>query len=160
MGITNAGKSTLINKLLKEQGIKKEILATNKPNTTLDFIKLRIGEYTLYDTPGFSYENSDSALITKEIKPITYQIKPHTTLVINDRYRIHFKEQNKVTFYGTTKINREYKVVEEKYPLKVEKNYDLVFPGIGFLNIKETAQILSNKENLEIRLDISEVEYE
>ena len=36
------------------------------------------------------------------------------------------------------------------------KNSDIVLPGIGFLNIKDTCQVLSNKKDLEIRLDISE----
>lgn len=160
MGITNAGKSTFINRLLKENKINKEILASNKPNTTLDFIKIKIGDYTIFDTPGFSYENDHLDLITKEIKPISYQIKGGTTLVINNTYRIYFEKDNKAIFYGTTKITREFQKEKEKYEFQINENEDLVFPGIGFLNIKEKGRILSNKEKYEIRLDISGVEYE
>ena len=65
MGITNAGKSTLMNKILKKYEIKKEILASNKPNTTLDFIKIKIADYIIYDTPGFSYPNENLNIISK-----------------------------------------------------------------------------------------------
>ena len=156
MGITNAGKSTFINKLLKEHGLKKEILTSSKPNTTLDFIKIKIGDLTIIDTPGFTYENDDY-LIEKEIKPISYLIKKGTTLIINGTYRIYFEGDNKVIFYGTTSITRKYQEAKEKYVLNIPQNNDIVIPGIGFLNIKEACQILSNQEHLEIRLDSSEV---
>ena len=159
LGITNAGKSTFLNKLLKSYRIKREILASNKPNTTLDFIKLKIGEYTLYDTPGFSYQNDHLSLITKEIKPITFQIKENTTLKIHD-ICLFFKEENQVTFYGTEQIKREYHQKEEPYTLKIPKNHDIVFPGIGFLNIKQESIVLANQPNLEIRKDLSEDTYE
>ena len=58
LGITNAGKSTLINKVLKDYNINKEIIISNKPNTTLDFIKLHIDNFVIYDTPGFTYVRS------------------------------------------------------------------------------------------------------
>ena len=155
MGITNAGKSTFINGLLKENQIKKEIVTSNKPNTTLDFIKLKIGEYTLFDTPGFSYENDKLPIIKKEIKPITYQIKEGTSLTIHN-YHFIFTKKNVATFYGITDITRSYKKEENLNVLEVPKNSDIVLPGIGFLNIKDTCQVLSNKKDLEIRLDISE----
>ena len=159
MGITNAGKSTFLNKLLKENNIKKEIVTSNKPNTTLDFIKIKIGEFTIFDTPGFSYENDNLKIITKEMKPISYVLKANTTLVINN-IRLYFERENKVTFYGTTSLKREYQKEKEKYSLNIPKNNDIVLPGIGFLNIKEECLVLTNKKDLEIRLDISEVSYE
>ena len=157
MGITNAGKSTLLNKLMRENNLKKEILTSDKPNTTLDFIKIRIGEYTLVDTPGFPYENDDLALLKKEMKPTSLVIKPATTLIINDT-RFYFEQGNKIVFYGSTRISREYNKEKEKYRYTIPKNHDIVLPGIGFLNIKEPCQILANKEDLEIRIDSSEDE--
>ena len=44
------------------------------------------------------------------------------------------------------------------YRYTIPKNHDITFPGIGFLNIKEQCQILSNKDDLEIRIDCSEDE--
>ena len=157
MGITNAGKSTFINKILKKYGIKKEILASNKPNTTLDFIKIKIGDYIIYDTPGFSYQNENLNIITKELKPITYQIKPNTLVNIHNIYKFYFTESNKITIYTTPiEIKREYKKIEEKlFPIKIKTNEDIVMPGIGYINIKEETTILSNINNLEVRLDLS-----
>ena len=157
MGITNAGKSTFINKILKKYGIKKEILASNKPNTTLDFIKIKIEDYTIYDTPGFSYQNENLNIITKELKPITYQIKPNTLINIHNIYKFYFTEKNNITIYTTPiEITREYKSIEEKTdPIRVKANEDIVIPGIGYMNIKEAAIILSNISNLETRLDLS-----
>lgn len=159
MGITNAGKSTFINKLLKEHGLKKEILTSSKPNTTLDFIKIKIGDFTITDTPGFTYEN-DEYLTQKEIKPISYLIKKGTTLIINENYHFYFENDNKVIFYGNTTIIRKYNQEKEKYTLNIPQNNDIVIPGIGFLNIKEACQILTNQSDLEIRLDSSEDNYE
>lgn len=159
MGITNAGKSSYINKLLKENGKKVEILATNKPNTTLDFIKLNINGYTLIDTPGFTYKNSDLYISNNKIKPISYQIKANTTLII-DNYKIFFNKSNKAIYYGNATINREYKLKNEIFNLKIPNNSDIIIPGIGFINIKEECNVTSNIANLEIRKSLSEVKYE
>lgn len=161
MGITNAGKSTLMNKILKKYEIKKEILASNKPNTTLDFIKIKIADYIIYDTPGFSYPNENLNIISKELKPITYQIKPNTTLNIDDIYKLYFKNSNNITLYTTSvNITREYQKIEASSTLHINANEDIVLPGIGYINVKKSSTILSNIDNLETRLDLSGVEYE
>ena len=158
MGITNAGKSTFLNRILTQHGITREILASNKPNTTLDFIKLKIDSYTLYDTPGFSYLN-DQNIINKEFKMTSFIVKPGTTLVIQD-YKFYFSQENKVTFYGNVPISREYKEDRQTHLLNVPGNYDIVLPGIGFINIKMPAEVYASVPDLEIRCDISEVDYE
>lgn len=158
MGITNAGKSTFLNRILAQHGIAREILASNKPNTTLDFIKLKIDSYTLYDTPGFSYLN-DQNIINKECKMTSFIVKPGTTLVIQD-YKFYFSQENKVTFYGNVPISREYKEDRQTHLLNVPGNYDIVLPGIGFINIKMPAEVYVSVPDLEIRCDISEVDYE
>ena len=49
-----------------------------------------------------------------------------------------------------------YKNIEEKlFTLKIKTNEDIVMPGIGYINIKEETTILSNINNLEVRLDLS-----
>ena len=158
MGITNAGKSTFLNSILAKHGIKKEILASNKPNTTLDFIKLKIDSYTLYDTPGFSYLN-DQNIINKELKMTSFIVKPKTTFVIQD-YKFYFPKENKVTFYGNLSVSRLYKEDKQDHLLNIPANYDIVLPGIGFINIKMSTEVYVSASNLEVRCDISEVEYE
>ena len=39
MGITNAGKSTFMNHILKEHHLKREVVVSKYQNTTLDFLK-------------------------------------------------------------------------------------------------------------------------
>ena len=151
MGITNAGKSTFINKLIK----KDKILVSDKENTTLDFIKLKIDNYNIYDTPGFSYTNLGS--ISKNlIKPISYVIKGGVSIVIGNKYKIYFKECNKVILYlNIDDIKKEYKKDKCKIEAKVYENSDLVLPGLGFINIKNECLIETNFDVFELRKDIS-----
>lgn len=162
MGITNAGKSTFINNILKQNGINKEIVTSNKPNTTLDFIKLKIGNYTVYDTPGFDYLNLNYKIINDVIKPITFKIEKETTIIINNAIELFFVKPNSVTIYTTHKsVRRIYKNIIKKSILNnVNSNSDMVFPGIGFINVKNSCEVLTNIEVLEIRPNISGEDYE
>jgi len=161
MGITNAGKSTFINKILKENNINKEILISNKQNTTLDFIKIKIDDYIIYDTPGFIYSNLgiDESL-DKDIKLITYNLKGNTTIVINNTWKCFFQDENIVTLYIITgNVKREYhNTCEVNNKINAFNNSDVIIPGIGFLNVKKECQIIANFEELEVRLNISGVE--
>lgn len=162
MGITNAGKSTFINSILKEKGINKEIVTSNKPNTTLDFIKLKIDDYLVYDTPGFDYLNLNYKIINDVIKPITFKIAKETTIIINNAIELFFNKPNSITIYTTHKsVKRVYKNIIKKSVLnKVKDNSDIVIPGIGFLNVKNNCEVLTNIEVLEIRPNISGEVYE
>lgn len=152
LGLTNAGKSTTINKLLKANNIKKEILVNKKPNTTLDFIKIKIKENILFDTPGFNLE--DNTLINEEIKPLSYQINKNTTLII-DKNMFTFLNENKVVYYGKNKIERKYDINIDGQKIKVEKNSDIVLFDSSFLNIKEECELITNSNILEIRPNFS-----
>ncbi len=159
MGITNAGKSTFINHLLKEYKINKEIVTSKKPNTTLDFIKFRINNITIFDTPGFTYPNMSSELINSRIKPVTYQIKKDSSIIIGS-YQITFLFPTSVTLYlSTSNFKRVYKGgLGEEYKLK--ENQDIVLPGLGFINVKQKGTVIINNNDIELRLSISEVNYE
>lgn len=161
MGITNAGKSTFINSLLKENHIQKEILTSDKENTTLDFIPIKINDYMIYDTPGFTFKHFDTAKSFKNvIKPITFQLKENTTIVIDNKWKYYFLNSTSVSIYANTlDIKREYKEMNEKTKeFALFKNSDIVIPGIGFMNVKEECTILSNVSEIEIRKSISGVE--
>ena len=80
-----------------------------------------------------------------------------TTLIIED-YQIYFKEDNRVVFYAFSEIKRVYQnTLNDGYSYHLDDNQDIVFPGIGFLNVKNECQILVNKDDLEVRMDFSEV---
>ena len=154
-GITNAGKSSFINNLLKNNNLKREILVSSKTNTTLDFIKLKFADLTIYDTPGFSYTNLNNKIIMKEVKPISLNLK-EGNIIIND-YIFHFNKPNQVILYlNTPEYKKDYQNYDLPYSLKIQANSDLILPGIGFLNIKNETEITTNLPNGELRKDVSE----
>lgn len=159
MGITNAGKSTFINKLLNLYNIDKEILVSDKPNTTLDFIPIHLDIYKIYDTPGLTIPNMNLKLLNKEIKPITFNLKKVTTLEFLD-YKITFLNPTSITcYFNIDEIKRSYiGIIGRK--INVGVNKDIVIPGVGFINIKNTGDIIINNNEFEIRDSVSGVEYE
>ena len=158
VGHTNAGKSTLINKLIKNYSTStdQELTMSPLPSTTLATIKIEINDYlTLIDTPGLvdtssliNYvEPSDLKKINpkKEIKPRTYQLRKGQSIVIEDMVRIDYKEGDKNSF--TLFISNDLKVkrfinpkhedLKEKNKTTYEVKYDsdLVINGLGFVKI-------------------------
>lgn len=172
LGYTNAGKSTLINKISDQNEIKDKRITTSLiPNTTIDFIEIPINEYTLFDSPGFTLNNSlyddnevtlmNRILPKNTIKPITEQTKSNTSLLIENKMRINCKSKNSFTFYMSNTINLE-KVFEkntkftdlEEKEYKIPSNSDLVIKGLGFINIKKDCTISINTNHhdlIEIR---------
>lgn len=150
MGITNAGKSTFINHLLNSYNINKEILVSDKPNTTLDFIPIHIDTYKIYDTPGLIIPNMHLKLINKEIKPITFNLKKVTTLAFLD-YEITFLNPTSITcYFSDGNIKRSYKKIMGT-EIKISNNKDIVINGYGFINIKSAGKVITNNKNIEIR---------
>lgn len=173
LGYTNAGKSTLINKICEQNSIIGKTITTSVlPNTTVDFINIPINEnITIIDSPGFTQENTlynnDEFLLMKNIlpkntiKPITEQTKENTSLIIEDKIRINANSKNSFTFYMSNSIKID-KVFEKntnltdinKKEYKLKDNTDIVIKGLGFINVKKacTVTIYSSNDNLiEIR---------
>ena len=159
VGITNAGKSTMINKILYNySNIKSIITTSNLPSTTLDLINVKIDDtLTLIDTPGLLNKGDivnfvDSKMLKKiipthEIKPITYQIKNNQTLIIDNIFRLDVEPTN-LTLYMSNKLNitRVYKdsdLFKNKNKREFSVNYDedLVIQGLGFINFKKACVV-------------------
>lgn len=158
VGYTNAGKSTMINKILYNYANKDTSITTSiLPNTTIDKIDIKIDDnLTLIDTPGLLdkgsiyYLKDISSLkkITpkKTIKPRTYQVKVWQSFVVEDLFRLDL-EYNDITFYIANNLNidRFYKDKEtnlEKHIIKVNKNEDIVIKGIGFIKFKKNEEVV------------------
>ncbi|MEG0799417.1 MAG: GTPase [Bacilli bacterium] len=162
VGKTNAGKSTLINSLSNSLGHITNIVTSEIPNTTIDFIKIKIGDYTFIDTPGFITETSiynflkpsEIKRITpkKEIKVKTIQIKEGFTVIVSDILRIDFVKGSTNSFsfymnnhllYSKMKIVTSDKlIVLPKKHLCVSGNEDIVINGLGFIKITKEAQVV------------------
>lgn len=158
LGMTNSGKSTLINKIIDVCDVKiNKTTISNKQNTTLDFIRLNINDlFTLIDSPGFVVEGYNNNLtLNKIVKPITYQIKDGDTLKVNNLF-INFSNKTNVTIYSNYVLNcKKYYKDDLSFNKEyvIEDNQDIVIYGIGFVNVKNACKIkISTDEDIiEIR---------
>lgn len=158
VGHTNAGKSSLINKLIKNYSDNtQELTMSPLPSTTLNMVQIEINDYlTLIDTPGLVDTGSilnqvDPKMVKKisaktEIKPRTYQLKKNQSIIIEDLIRIDYVEGERNSF--TLFVSNELKVrrllnlfnnteLKDKNKITYEMKYDedLVISGLGFIKI-------------------------
>lgn len=158
VGHTNAGKSSLINKLISNYSDNtQELTMSPLPSTTLNLVKIDINDHlTLIDTPGLVDNGSilnrvDASMVKKispkkEIKPRTYQLRKNQSIIIEDLIRIDYVEGEKNSF--TLFLSNDLKVkrllnlfnndeLKDKNKLTYEVKYDedLVINGLGFVKI-------------------------
>ena len=162
-GNTNSGKSTLINKFIKNYSNNNLVITTSiLPSTTININEIKIDDnITLIDTPGFIEKDNISKFIdaktlkkvmpNKEIRPKTYQINEGTTLLIDNMLRIEYVkgERNSFTFYLSNDIiiNRINTITNNRgkdlklTKVKVNSGEDVIVNGLCFIKIKKDAQI-------------------
>lgn len=158
VGHTNAGKSSLINKLISNYSENtQELTMSPLPSTTLNLVKIDINDHlTLIDTPGLVDNGSilnrvDASMVKKispkkEIKPRTYQLRKNQSIIIENLVRIDYVEGEKNSF--TLFVSNDLKVkrllnlfnndeLKDKNKLTYEVKYDedLVINGLGFVKI-------------------------
>lgn len=171
VGHTNAGKSSLINKLIRNYSDKvQELTMSPLPSTTLNTVNIEINDYlTLIDTPGLVDSGSilnfiDSKMVSKispkkEIKPKTYQLRKNQSIIIEDLVRIDYVEGEKNSF--TLFVSNDLKVKRllnstnkdelkdlNKVTYQVKYDEDLVINGLGFIKIvnKGIIDVYINKD--------------
>ena len=159
VGFTNVGKSTLVNKLIKNYGeANDEITVSNLPSTTIDLISNKVNNnLTLIDTPGLLDKGSlmlkvdkndlKKIMPKKEIRPIIYQIKSKQSLLIENFAKIDFLSQSNIVIYMSNelKFQRIYKEKESNlisYNLNMKKNQKLIIKGLGFVEFKMDSKII------------------
>lgn len=157
VGHTNAGKSSLINKLIKNYSdSKQELTISPLPSTTLNLINIEINDYlTIIDTPGLIDEGSitnyvDNELLKiitpkKEIKTKTYQLRRGQSIIIGDLVRIDYVdgEKNSFTLYISNDIKTKRIISSRHDDLKnlakrtyqIPFNQDIVIKGLGFIKV-------------------------
>ncbi|MBQ8131969.1 MAG: ribosome biogenesis GTPase YqeH [Bacilli bacterium] len=171
VGHTNAGKSSLINKLIKNYSDKvQELTMSPLPSTTLNMVNIEINDYlTLIDTPGLVDSGSilnhvDEKMVKKispkkEIKPRTYQLRKNQSIIIENLIRIDYVEGEKNSF--TVFVSNDLKVKRllnllnnnelkdlNKTTYNVKYDEDLVIVGLGFVKIvnKGVVDVYINKD--------------
>jgi ribosome biogenesis GTPase YqeH len=158
VGHTNAGKSSLINKLIKNYSDKtQELTMSPLPSTTLNMVNIEINDHlNLIDTPGLvdkgsilnhvSPEMVKRISAKKEIKPRTYQLRKNQSIIIEDLIRIDYVEGEKNSF--TVFVSNDLKVrrllnlfnnneLKDKNKITYNMKYDedLAISGLGFIKI-------------------------
>ena len=171
VGHTNAGKSSLINKLIKNYSENtQELTMSPLPSTTLNMVTIEINDYlTLIDTPGLVESGSilnqvDEKMMKKispkkEIKPRTYQIRKGQSIVIEDLIRIDYVEgeKNSFTLFMSNDLkvkrllnlfNNEELYDKNKITYNMKYDEDLVISGLGFIKIvsKGTIDVYIDKD--------------
>ncbi len=142
VGVTNVGKSTLINQLIQYYGGEANIITTsNFPGTTLDLIEIPLtDDHSIIDTPGIirqsqaahlvSRESMQKLLPTKPIKPRTFQLNPHQSIFFAGMAWIDFIEGDKTafTFYVNNDLYLHRTKMENAESLYQEHLGDLLSP--------------------------------
>lgn len=125
VGCTNVGKSTFINRLIRQYAGESNTLITTShfPGTTLDIIEIPLDKSSsIIDTPGIINEHQlvhyidkkDFKLITpkKEIKPMVFQLNPEQTLYVGGLARMDFVKGDRAGF--VTHFSNELKIHRTK----------------------------------------------
>ena len=158
VGHTNAGKSSLINKLIKNYSNNpQELTMSPLPSTTLSMVNIEINDHlNLVDTPGLVDSGSILNHVTpdmvkkisakKEIKPRTYQLRKNQSIIIEDLVRIDYVEGDRNSF--TVFISNDLKVrrllnlfnneeLKDKSKITYNMKYDedLAISGLGFIKV-------------------------
>ncbi len=171
IGNTNAGKSTLMNKIIENYSIDtSSITISSMPSTTLDQIKIPFKDFYLIDTPGLVDSNNIINYVEedkikklsshKTIKPRTYQIKKGQALIFENFLRIDYIEgdRNSFTVFVPNEINvkringKRHGYLEDlsRKELTLKYHEDIVVNGLGFVKT-----ILEGKVYIYVDKDVS-----
>ncbi|GBG95631.1 GTPase [Ligilactobacillus salitolerans] len=115
VGVTNVGKSTLINQIIKQSTGMQDLITTSRfPGTTLDKIEIPLDDgKNLIDTPGIIHKNQMAHYLSakelrlatpqKEIRPKVYQLAAGQTLFFGGLARFDLikapQERNGIVVY-------------------------------------------------------------
>lgn len=159
VGMTNSGKSTLINRLIKNYSDNNiEVTTSMYPSTTLNKIEINIANLKIVDTPGLVSSGSiinnlsqkEIKKITpqKEIKPRSYQLKGSGSLLIDNYVRIDYYSDNNVTIYLSNALNIIHSSLKNpklknanKKNFNLAKNQDIVVEDLCFIKFTKSCQI-------------------
>ncbi|MGR5993534.1 ribosome biogenesis GTPase YqeH [Bacillus cereus] len=155
VGCTNVGKSTFINRMIKEFSDETENVITTShfPGTTLDLIDIPLDEESsLYDTPGIinhhqmaHYVGKQSLKLitpTKEIKPMVFQLNEEQTLFFSGLARFDYVSGGRRAF--TCHFSNRLTI----HRTKLEKADELYKNHAGDLLSPPTPEELANMPEL------------
>lgn len=155
VGFSNSGKSTLLNKIIYDYTDLNEVITTSLlPSTTLDLIEIKINdELTIIDTPGLLEEGNlidvvdpsylGKIMPKKKINPRVYQVKGKQLINIEDIITLGLTDSNIVLYISNNlKVTREYNKEITGLEFDLNKNEDLIIPGLGFISFKTKTHVV------------------
>ncbi|RXZ77310.1 ribosome biogenesis GTPase YqeH [Paenibacillaceae bacterium] len=110
VGATNVGKSTLINRLIRDYSdLGNELTTSRYPGTTLSAVHIPLDDgKSIIDTPGIVYPSRLTELVPGKVlqallpeqtlKPLVYQLNEQQTLFFGALARFDFKEGERQSF--------------------------------------------------------------
>lgn len=142
VGVTNVGKSSLINQIIDSSAGVKDLITTSQfPGTTLDQIEIPLEDgKSLIDTPGIIHRHQmahvlgakDLRLIApkKEIKPKVYQLNEGQTLFFGGVARFDFIKGDRTSFtcYVSNDLNIHRTKLEKADELYQKQKGELLQP--------------------------------
>ncbi|MEC1696667.1 ribosome biogenesis GTPase YqeH [Schinkia azotoformans] len=143
VGCTNVGKSTFINKIIKEfSGVTDDVITTSQfPGTTLDLIDIPLDDGTsLFDTPGLINHHQMAHFVNekglkmisprKEIKPRVFQLNEGQTLYFGGLARFDYISGGRKSFtcYVSNELNIHRTKLEKADKLYEDHVGELLFP--------------------------------
>ncbi|WP_281888351.1 ribosome biogenesis GTPase YqeH [Paenibacillus sp. YYML68] len=119
VGATNVGKSTLINRLIRDYSdLDSELTTSQYPGTTLDLVRIPLDDgSSIIDTPGIVYKHRLTELVSKSdlvklmpdkvLKPLVFQLNEQQTIFFGGYARFDFVqgERQSFTFYVSNALN-------------------------------------------------------
>lgn len=153
LGNTNAGKSSFINKIIKNYTEGSNYIVTSyMPATTLNVISIKVNdELTLLDTPGIVNDGNITNYVTEDIikkinikhviNPRIYQIEDKASLLFEDIGRIDVLDKSNISIYISNNVNidkinfntnERYRDLEPT-KMRIEKDEEIVIEGLCFI---------------------------
>lgn len=160
VGTTNGGKSTLINKIIKNYSDNDVVITSSMyPSTTLDKIEINILGLNIIDTPGLINNGSivnyidnnilKKITIKKEIKPKTYQLNGKGSILIEDLIRLDYDTKGtSMTIYVNNLVNIRFlgkdnnKLLDGKCnKFSLDNNKDIVISDLCFIKFTKNVNL-------------------
>ncbi|WJH32986.1 ribosome biogenesis GTPase YqeH [Paenibacillus sp. CC-CFT747] len=142
VGATNVGKSTLINRLIRDYSdLEAELTVSQYPGTTLNLVHIPIDDGSdIIDTPGIVYKHRLTELVErrdlnallpgKPVNPMIYQLNERQTLYFGSLARFDFVKGPRQSFtcYVSNSINIHRTKLEKADELYEEHKGKLLQP--------------------------------
>ncbi|WP_102345519.1 ribosome biogenesis GTPase YqeH [Bacillus sp. Marseille-P3661] len=142
VGSTNVGKSTFINRIIKEFTGEEDVITTSQfPGTTLDLIDIPLDDgSSLFDTPGIINHHQMAHYVDakglkvispkKEIKPRSFQVNEGQTLFFGGLARFDYVSGGRSSFtcYVSNELNIHRTKLEKADQLYIEHLGELLSP--------------------------------